>query len=163
MPSRQAESFSLCKTDKCDTDRSCSLYLGHTNNKEEWHLRVIRSIIRCCNVFSNASVKVTGYFLIPTLIPAIRITHRGGLIIHIDTASFFLHHQSFTPTKPFHNFHRLTLLIQPYPSNNFIPTINMRSKFKDEHPFEKRKAEAERIRQKYADRIPVSHPSQIQT
>ncbi|KAI4281818.1 MAG: hypothetical protein L6R35_005562 [Caloplaca aegaea] len=31
----------------------------------------------------------------------------------------------------------------------------MRSKFKDEHPFEKRKAEAERIRQKYADRIPV--------
>lgn len=38
----------------------------------------------------------------------------------------------------------------------------MRSKFKDEHPFEKRKAEAERIRQKYADRIPVSqlqHPS----
>jgi len=34
----------------------------------------------------------------------------------------------------------------------------MRSKFKDEHPFEKRKAEAERIRQKYADRIPVSLP-----
>jgi hypothetical protein len=31
----------------------------------------------------------------------------------------------------------------------------MRSKFKDEHTFEKRKAEAERIRQKYADRIPV--------
>ena len=35
----------------------------------------------------------------------------------------------------------------------------MRSKFKDEHPFEKRKAEAERIRQKYADRIPVSPPA----
>ena len=35
----------------------------------------------------------------------------------------------------------------------------MRSKFKDEHPFEKRKAEAERIRQKYADRIPVSCPN----
>merc|ERR1712137_1130015 len=34
-------------------------------------------------------------------------------------------------------------------------TAIMRSKFKDEHPFEKRKAEAERIRQKYADRIPV--------
>lgn len=32
----------------------------------------------------------------------------------------------------------------------------MRSKFKDEHPFEKRKAEAERIRSKYSDRIPVS-------
>ncbi|GJD02075.1 putative microtubule associated protein 1A/1B [Colletotrichum higginsianum] len=31
----------------------------------------------------------------------------------------------------------------------------MRSKFKDEHPFEKRKAEAERIRQKYSDRIPL--------
>jgi len=37
----------------------------------------------------------------------------------------------------------------------------MRSKFKDEHPFEKRKAEAERIRQKYADRIPVSYPSNL--
>lgn len=37
----------------------------------------------------------------------------------------------------------------------------MRSKFKDEHPFEKRKAEAERIRQKYADRIPVSHSSTL--
>ena len=37
----------------------------------------------------------------------------------------------------------------------------MRSKFKDEHPFEKRKAEAERIRQKYADRIPVSHQAQL--
>ena len=34
----------------------------------------------------------------------------------------------------------------------------MRSKFKDEHPFEKRKAEAERIRQKYNDRIPVCLP-----
>jgi len=28
-------------------------------------------------------------------------------------------------------------------------------KFKDQHPFEKRKAEANRIRQKYPDRIPV--------
>lgn len=36
-----------------------------------------------------------------------------------------------------------------------VDSIIMRSKFKDEHPFEKRKAEAERIRQKYADRIPV--------
>jgi hypothetical protein len=35
----------------------------------------------------------------------------------------------------------------------------MRSKFKDEHPFEKRKAEAERIRQKYSDRIPVCRSS----
>jgi len=39
----------------------------------------------------------------------------------------------------------------------------MRSKFKDEHPFEKRKAEAERIRQKYSDRIPVSRPALICT
>ncbi|KAK4049679.1 ubiquitin-like protein atg8 [Microbotryomycetes sp. JL201] len=31
----------------------------------------------------------------------------------------------------------------------------MRSKFKDEHEFAKRKAEAERIRAKYSDRIPV--------
>lgn len=37
----------------------------------------------------------------------------------------------------------------------------MRSKFKDEHPFEKRKAEAERIRQKYTDRIPVSSITNI--
>ena len=40
-------------------------------------------------------------------------------------------------------------------------TVKMRSKFKDEHPFEKRKAEAERIRQKYSDRIPVSVPSSL--
>jgi GABA(A) receptor-associated protein len=32
----------------------------------------------------------------------------------------------------------------------------VRSKFKDEHIFEKRKAEAERIRNKYPDRIPVT-------
>lgn len=31
----------------------------------------------------------------------------------------------------------------------------MRSKFKDEHPFEARKAEADKIRHKYTDRIPV--------
>lgn len=37
----------------------------------------------------------------------------------------------------------------------------MRSKFKDEHPFEKRKAEAERIRQKYSDRIPVRCPPAV--
>jgi hypothetical protein len=32
----------------------------------------------------------------------------------------------------------------------------MRSKFKEEHEFTKRKAEAERIRAKYTDRIPVT-------
>lgn len=31
----------------------------------------------------------------------------------------------------------------------------MKSKFKDEHPFETRKAEADRIRHKYTERIPV--------
>ncbi|KAF9425532.1 ubiquitin-like protein atg8 [Podila epigama] len=31
----------------------------------------------------------------------------------------------------------------------------VRSAFQQDHPFEKRKAEAERIRQKYPDRIPV--------
>lgn len=36
----------------------------------------------------------------------------------------------------------------------------MRSKFKDEHKLEKRKAEADRIRQKYADRIPVCRTCQ---
>ena len=35
------------------------------------------------------------------------------------------------------------------------PNVYFRSKFKDEHNFEKRRAEAERIRQKYSDRIPV--------
>lgn len=45
--------------------------------------------------------------------------------------------------------------------NSLLPIFypfRMRSKFKDEHTFEKRKAEAERIRQKYADRIPVRPP-----
>ncbi|KAI9332995.1 autophagy-related protein 8 [Obelidium mucronatum] len=32
--------------------------------------------------------------------------------------------------------------------------MSAKSKFKDEHPFDKRKGEAERIRQKYPDRIP---------
>ncbi|KAI6780329.1 Autophagy-related protein [Emericellopsis cladophorae] len=41
------------------------------------------------------------------------------------------------------------------PAPNVATPDKMRSKFKDEHPFEKRKAEAERIRQKYSDRIPV--------
>ena len=40
-----------------------------------------------------------------------------------------------------------------------LTTVKMRSKFKDEHPFEKRKAEAERIRQKYNDHIPVCLPA----
>ncbi|RFU80640.1 autophagy-related atg8 [Trichoderma arundinaceum] len=43
----------------------------------------------------------------------------------------------------------------PLTTSSRLTTVKMRSKFKDEHPFEKRKAEAERIRQKYSDRIPV--------
>jgi len=34
----------------------------------------------------------------------------------------------------------------------------MKSSFRDEHPLERRKAEADRILQKYADRIPVHFP-----
>merc|ERR1711939_811893 len=65
-------------------------------------------------------------------------------------------HLSIAPTP--HS--RQTPWLKKYESTNTsslnTPTnITMRSKFKDEHPFEKRKAEAERIRQKYADRIPV--------
>lgn len=52
-----------------------------------------------------------------------------------------------TPSSSFHSQETLRIGI--------ITNIKMRSKFKDEHPFEKRKAEAERIRQKYSDRIPV--------
>lgn len=32
----------------------------------------------------------------------------------------------------------------------------MRFQYKEEHPFEKRKAEGEKIRRKYPDRVPVS-------
>lgn len=36
-------------------------------------------------------------------------------------------------------------------------TIEMKFQYKEEHPFEKRKAEGEKIRRKYADRVPVSY------
>lgn len=32
----------------------------------------------------------------------------------------------------------------------------MKFQYKEEHPFEKRKAEGEKIRKKYPDRVPVS-------
>jgi GABA(A) receptor-associated protein len=32
----------------------------------------------------------------------------------------------------------------------------MKFQYKEEHPFEKRKAEGEKIRRKYPDRVPVS-------
>lgn len=34
---------------------------------------------------------------------------------------------------------------------------NMKFQYKEEHPFEKRKAEGEKIRRKYPDRVPVSN------
>ncbi|KAJ3390061.1 ubiquitin-like protein atg8 [Entophlyctis sp. JEL0112] len=40
------------------------------------------------------------------------------------------------------------------PRTTQIHTMSPKSKFKEEHPFEKRKGEAERIRQKYPDRVP---------
>ena len=67
-------------------------------------------------------------------------------------SQFIIHH---------HPPHRFFLQEHPHISKTYhiedtkAHIVIMRSKFKDEHPFEKRKAEAERIRQKYADRIPV--------
>lgn len=59
---------------------------------------------------------------------------------------------NFAPELP-----GVLILLSTRPALTYRPlSVTMRSKFKDEHPFEKRKAEAERIRQKYADRIPVS-------
>jgi len=46
-----------------------------------------------------------------------------------------------------------TILGPPLPPKKGIQTKKV--SFKDEHPLEKRKAESERIRQKYPDRIPV--------
>ena len=67
-------------------------------------------------------------------------------------------------SPPSHHLHSFTTTTKQHTNTNYPhlydskDIVNMRSKFKDEHPFEKRKAEAERIRQKYADRIPVSCP-----
>lgn len=36
----------------------------------------------------------------------------------------------------------------------------MKFQYKEEHPFEKRKTEGEKIRRKYPDRVPVSIPPQ---
>ena len=79
------------------------------------------------------------------------ITHSAAAYTSLSSPpSRYLH--SFTTTNKQHTNTN-------YPHiNDSADIVNMRSKFKDEHPFEKRKAEAERIRQKYADRIPVSCP-----
>lgn len=79
----------------------------------------------------------------------ITIAGLGNLIL---LPALYLHHLPTASPSSNHNTQK------PHLIKN-LQTINMRSKFKDEHPFEKRKAEAERIRQKYADRIPVSHSS----
>ena len=83
--------------------------------------------------------------------------------------------RSLLPASPLHSSYNLshaTPLHTPF-CDHPLPTyystqhskliaVDMRSKFKDEHPFEKRKAEAERIRQKYNDRIPVRLPAVCQ-
>lgn len=88
-----------------------------------------------------------------TLVIALRLTHRGGLIIDTTSSSSITNLRTY---KSLFATSSTSLFIQLHSSTKSISTVNMRSKFKDEHPFEKRKAEAERIRQKYADRIPVS-------
>lgn len=72
--------------------------------------------------------------------------------------SFNLHHSPLPVNTPIPRLRPPIHLPSNYKSNIISTphTVNMRSKFKDEHEFSKRKAEAERIRQKYADRIPVS-------
>jgi GABA(A) receptor-associated protein len=40
---------------------------------------------------------------------------------------------------------------------------NMKFQYKEEHPFEKRKAEGEKIRKKYPDRVPVSVTHTLKT
>lgn len=70
-------------------------------------------------------------------------------------------HQTYNLT-PYHlthtNEHIFATHASCFTHPDRLTALDMRSKFKDEHPFEKRKAEAERIRQKYADRIPVRIP-----
>lgn len=87
------------------------------------------------------------------LVPAI------GSGSHLKTYNPFHSCHSPTPTAHLLNPRLPTTQQSPIPQTTHyqLHTSTMRSKFKDEHPFEKRKAEAERIRQKYSDRIPVSH------
>ncbi|CDZ96341.1 symbiosis-related protein [Phaffia rhodozyma] len=61
-----------------------------------------------------------------------------------------------TPNKASHLTSLSRYCSQTLQQNFFLTQHTMvRSKFKDEHPFEKRQAEAQRIRAKYSDRIPV--------
>jgi hypothetical protein len=49
-------------------------------------------------------------------------------------------------------------LLKKYQNLRFISVYNLKMKweYKEEHPFEKRRAEGEKIRKKYPDRVPVS-------
>ena len=40
-------------------------------------------------------------------------------------------------------------------SQSEFQSVNMKWQYKEEHPFEKRRAEGEKIRRKYPDRVPV--------
>ena len=40
--------------------------------------------------------------------------------------------------------------------NYLSKTDNMKFQYKEEHPFERRKTDGEKIRKKYPDRVPVS-------
>jgi hypothetical protein len=89
----------------------------------------------------------------------IRIAPRSCCLLHRCTAALLL---LITSATPHHSTHLSeTTHFQPttQPIYSKLIAADMRSKFKDEHPFEKRKAEAERIRQKYNDRIPVRLPA----
>ena len=82
----------------------------------------------------------------PALLPALKLPHRP----HPHRPTLPSTHP--TTLSPAH------LYTLTYKYTAPLSSPKMRSKFKDEHPFEKRKAEAERIRQKYNDRIPVRLP-----
>ena len=98
----------------------------------------------------------------------LKVIRRAGLGKRAITHSAAAYTSLSSP--PSHHLHSFATTTNQYTKTNYPhlyhskDILNMRSKFKDEHPFEKRKAEAERIRQKYADRIPVSCPQyQIST
>lgn len=57
-------------------------------------------------------------------------------------------------------FHRrISPAIEGRATESCIPVfqaLRMKWQYKEEHPFEKRRAEGEKIRKKYPDRVPVS-------
>lgn len=101
--------------------------------------------LRCSGCGSGWALLAKQSFPSPALLPTLSPLHLSSSYIYPPHAQH--HFRAFSTANPPHT-HTSTRLI----------TTAMRSKFKDEHPFEKRKAEAERIRQKYNDRIPVRLP-----